>query len=244
MPDVLTVSALIFVAALLYSSVGHAGASGYLAVMALLSFAPDAMKPTALVLNVIVATIGTVQFVRAGHFSWTFFWPFALGSIPFAYLGGWLKVDDTIYKQIVGAILLLSAVRMVVTLKVPEQTLEKPVHPALRAACGSGIGFLAGLTGTGGGIFLSPILLLSKWADVKRTAATSVVFILVNSLAGIAGNVSQVRSLPDGLIYLVVAAALGGLIGSELGSKRLQSRAIKVVLAAVLVIAGLKLLLT
>ncbi len=244
MPDVLTLALLIFAAAVLYSSVGHAGASGYLAVMALLSVAPETMKPTALVLNVLVATIGTVQFVRAGHFSWSFFWPFALGSVPFAFYGGWLKIDDDIYKQIVGVILILSALRMVFTPKMQDEFEPRPVHEAVRAGSGAVIGFLAGLTGTGGGIFLSPLVLLAKWADVKRTAATSVVFILVNSIAGLAGNLKQVKSLPDNLLYLLIAAGLGGLIGSELGSKRLENTTIKRVLAVVLLVAGVKLILT
>lgn len=242
MPDLLTLSVLIFAAAVLYSSVGHAGASGYLAVMALLSVAPEAMKPTALVLNVLVATIGTVQFVRAGHFSFSFFWPFALGSIPFAAYGGYLKIEGDLYKQIVGVILILSALRMAFARKSEvEQT--RPVNVVVRVAGGALIGFLAGLTGTGGGIFLSPLILLCKWADVKRTAATSVVFILVNSLAGLGGNVAQFKSIPSFVPYLLVAAGLGGLIGSELGSKRLDNIVIKRVLAVVLLVAGFKLLL-
>lgn len=242
MPDLVTLSLLIFAAAVLYSSVGHAGASGYLAVMALLSVAPEAMKPTALVLNVLVATIGTVQFVRAGHFSFSFFWPFALGSIPFAFLGGYLKIEGDLYKQIVGVILILSAVRMAFARKT-EVDQTRPVNEAARVAGGALIGFLAGLTGTGGGIFLSPLILLCKWADVKRTAATSVVFILVNSLAGLGGNVAQFKSIPSFVPYLLVAAGLGGLLGSELGSKRLDNVVIKRVLAVVLLVAGFKLLL-
>jgi uncharacterized membrane protein YfcA len=242
MPDLLTLSLLIFAAAVLYSSVGHAGASGYLAVMALLSVAPEAMKPTALVLNVLVATIGTVQFVRAGHFSFSFFWPFALGSIPFAFYGGYLKIEGDLYKQIVGVILILSALRMAFARK-SEVDETRPVHIVVRVVGGALIGFLAGLTGTGGGIFLSPLILLCKWADVKRTAATSVVFILVNSLAGLGGNVAQFKSIPSFVPYLLVAAGVGGLVGSELGSKRLDNVVIKRVLAVVLLVAGFKLLL-
>ncbi len=244
MPEVLTLALFIFAAAVLYSSVGHAGASGYIAVMALLNVAPESMKPTALVLNVLVATIGTVQFVRAGHFSWSFFWPFALGSVPFAFLGGWMKIDGDIYKQIVGVILILSALRMFFTPRAQSANEVRPVDATVRTASGAVIGFLAGLTGTGGGIFLSPLVLLAKWADAKRTAATSVVFILVNSIAGLAGNVTQVKSLPENLPYLLVAAGLGGLVGSELGSKRLDNTTIKRVLAVVLLVAGVKLILT
>jgi uncharacterized membrane protein YfcA len=204
--------------------------------------APEAMRPTALVLNVLVATIGTVQFVRAGHFSFSFFWPFALGSVPFAAYGGFLKIDGDLYKQIVGVILVLSALRMAFVQK-SEVERTRPVNEAARVAAGALIGFLAGLTGTGGGIFLSPLILLCKWADVKRTAATSVVFILVNSLAGLGGNVAQFKSIPSFIPYLLVAAGVGGLIGSELGSKRLDNVVIKRILAVVLVVAGIKLLL-
>jgi uncharacterized membrane protein YfcA len=244
MPDDLTLALLIFAAAVLYSSVGHAGASGYLAVMALLNYAPEEMKPTALVLNVLVATIGTVQFVRAGHFSWKFFWPFALGSAPFAYYGGWLTIEGALYKQIVGVILVLSALRMALARRATAEFEARPVGPPVRTVCGAAIGFLAGLTGTGGGIFLSPLVLLAKWADVRRTAATSVVFILINSLAGLAGNLQQVGRLPTNIPFLLMAAGVGGIVGSELGSRRLDTTTIKRVLAVVLVVAGAKLVLT
>jgi uncharacterized membrane protein YfcA len=241
--DLALLAALIFLAAVLYSSVGHAGASGYLAVMALVGMAPESMKPTALVLNVLVATIGTVQFVRAGHFSWAFFWPFAVGSVPLAFLGGALKVEGTVYRQIVGVILLLSALRMLVALRPKEETPLREAHPALHTGSGALIGFLAGMTGTGGGIFLSPLTLLARWADVKTTAATSVAFILANSIAGLLGHWTQVEGLPGEVPYLLVAAGVGGLIGSTLGSRKLGNAVIKVVLAAVLVVAGLKLVL-
>ena len=243
MPDNITLSLLIFVAAVLYSSVGHAGASGYLAVMALLNMAPESMKPTALILNVLVATIGTIQFVRAGHFSWSFFWPFALGSVPFAFFGGWLKIDDDIYKKIVGVILILSAIRMAISLRAKSEEIRAEINPAWRVASGVLIGFLAGLTGTGGGIFLSPLILLLRWADAKRTAATSVLFILFNSIAGLAGNITQVKGIPDNIAYLLIAAGLGGFTGSWMGSKKLDNRGIKILLAAVLIVAGIKLVL-
>ena len=243
MPDLLILSLLIFLAAVLYSSVGHAGASGYLAVMSLLSVAPETMKPTALVLNVLVATIGTIQFVRAGHFSWSFFWPFALGSVPFAFYGGWLQVEGDLYKRIVGAILVLSAVRMVLGTARQETPAYQPVNAAARVASGSGIGFLAGLTGTGGGIFLSPLVLLMGWADVKRTAATSVAFILVNSISGLAGHWTQVQGLPKEIPYLLAAAGVGGLLGATLGSRKFGNVVVRRTLAVVLVVAGVKLLL-
>ena len=183
-------AALIFIAALLYSAVGHAGASGYLAVMAFLGTPPAAMRPTALLLNLLVATIGTVQFARAGFFRWSLFWPFALGSIPAAYLGGRLSLPGTAYRVVVGVVLVLSAARFVITLRAPDRVKRQvPVPAAL--VIGAVLGLLAGLTGVGGGIFLSPVLLLAGWADLRTTAATSVTFILANSAAGLVGQHTQ-----------------------------------------------------
>jgi uncharacterized membrane protein YfcA len=235
-------ASLIFLAALLYSSVGHAGASGYLAVMALLGTAPAAMRPTALVLNLFVATIGTVQFVRAGHFRWSLFWPFAIASIPAAYLGGRLSLPGTAYRVIVGGVLLLSAVRFVITLRAPD-TATRTVSRPVALLVGLALGFLAGLTGVGGGIFLSPLLLLAGWAPLRVTAATSVTFILVNSAAGLLGQLPALSALADTLPLWAAAAVLGGVIGSHLGSRRLPSPALRALLAVVLLLAGTKLIL-
>ncbi len=196
MEHVTTLALLIFVAAILYSSVGHAGASGYLAAMALMSVPPEVMRPTALCLNIIVATIGTIQFVRAGHFSWHLFWPFAITSIPCAFIGGALHLPYQYYKAAVGMVLLFAAVRLAYSAMRTSHIEPKPllIFPALVA--GAAIGLLAGLTGVGGGIFLSPLLLLANWAHVRQTAAVSVAFILVNSIAGLAGNWASVQYLP------------------------------------------------
>jgi uncharacterized protein len=241
--DTSLMTGLIFLAAVLYSSVGHAGASAYLAAMALFGLAPEVMKPTALCLNILVATIGTVRFYRAGHFSWKLFWPFALGSIPLAFLGGAIRVPGTLYKNILGAVLLYAAVRLLIhaAKKTSEIELHQPRH-ATAIGTGAGIGFLSGLTGVGGGIFLSPLMLLMRWAAIKRTAATSVAFILVNSVAGLLGHVTSLQSVP-GVIWVWAPAALaGGLIGSELGSRRLNTTALRWLLAGVLILAGFKLL--
>jgi uncharacterized membrane protein YfcA len=235
-------AALIFIAALLYSAVGHAGASGYLAVMAFLGTPPAAMRPTALLLNLLVATIGTVQFARAGFFRWSLFWPFAVGSIPAAYLGGRLSLPGTAYRVVVGVVLVLSAARFVITLRAPDRV-KRHVPVAAALAIGAALGLLAGLTGVGGGIFLSPVLLLAGWADLRTTAATSVTFILANSAAGLLGQHTQLAAIEAVAPAWAAAAILGGLVGSWLGSRRLPNSGLRAALAAVLLAAGCKLIL-
>lgn len=232
----------IFVIAVLYSSVGHAGASGYIAVMSLLSLAPAVIKPTALSLNILVASIATWQFYRAGHFSWKLFWPFAVLAVPFAFIGGHLDLPVHMFKILLGFVLLYSAFRFFMHAK---QTLHIHEPPRIHAlASGAAIGFLSGLTGTGGGIFLTPLLLFMGWADAKRAAAVSALFVLLNSVSGLAGNIAATQSLPPFIIPLLITAALGGSIGSYFGSRRIQPDVIKKLLALVLLIAGLKLILT
>lgn len=242
-PEYLVILAFgIFVVALLYSSVGHAGASGYIAVMSLLSIAPEAIKPTALTLNILVATIAALQFWRAGHFSWRLFWPFAILSVPFAFLGGYLNLPTQYFNMLLGIILIYSAVHLVLR---PPPELE-PRQPSLgqSIASGSSIGFLSGLTGTGGGIFLTPLLLFMRWARAKQAAAVSAFFILVNSVAGLAGNFSGTRSYPTFALVLVAAAGTGGFLGSYFGSRHFDPVVIKRFLALVLLIAGSKLIFT
>lgn len=227
---------------MLYSSVGHAGASGYIAVMSLLSLAPEVIKPTALSLNILVGSIATWQFYRAGHFSWSLFWPFAALAVPCAFIGGQLNLPTQLFKVLLGLVLLYSAMRFFVQSKQSTHIHEPPRTQALLA--GAGIGFLSGLTGTGGGIFLTPLLLLMGWADAKRAAAVSALFVLLNSVSGLAGNISATKGLPTFLLPLLIAAALGGLVGSYFGSRRIEPHAIKKLLAMVLLIAGFKLILT
>ncbi len=233
--------ALVLVTALCYSAVGHAGASGYLAVMAILGLAPVTMRPTALVLNLLVATIGTIQFARAGYFRWRLFWPFALTSVPAAYLGGRLSLPGEWYQHLVGVVLLLSAIRFVITLKSPDVT-RRSVSTPLALAVGAVLGLLAGLTGVGGGIFLSPLLLLAGWATLRVTAATAVAFILVNSAAGLLGQLHSLAAIPSFAPLWAVAAVIGGAIGSRLGARHLPGPALRAVLALVLVAAGTKLM--
>ncbi len=235
---------LIFGAAVLYSSVGHAGASGYLAAMALVGVEPVVMKPTALALNLLVATIAFVSFRRAGCFSWRLFWPFALASVPCAWLGGAIRAPVPAYRVLVGVTLLYAAYRLWRGAAAAEARATSPAPRRVALACGGGIGFLSGLTGVGGGIFLSPILLLKGWADARHTAGVSAAFIWVNSLAGLGGHVAAGGALPGLLPAWAAAAVVGGLIGSYLGSRRLAGPTIRRLLAVVLVVAGLKLLLT
>lgn len=237
-------AAAIFVMAALYSSVGHAGASGYLAAMALAGLAPAVMKPTALTLNILVALVAASRFYRAGYFSWRIFLPFAASSIPFAFVGGALQLPGSVYQKLVGLALLFAAFRLWMHAAARAEAGAKPVPLPAAVALGALIGLLSGITGVGGGIFLSPVLLLAGWAETRQASGVAAAFILVNSVAGLAGHLASVRMVPDS-IYLWGAAALaGGLIGTELGRRRLATVTLRRVLSVVLVVAGLKMLLT
>ena len=228
--------------AFLYSSVGHAGASGYIAVMTLCGLTAIFIRPTALVLNILVAAIGSIQFWRAGYFSGRLFWPFALLSIPAAYLGGYLPVPAAILKVVIGIVLLFSAARLFFRHGDPPDVAEPAISAAV--ALGAGIGFLSGLTGTGGGIFLTPLLLFCHWATIRGAAAVSALFILVNSIAGLVGFISSGRPVPQFAWILAVAAVIAGTLGSYFGSRRFPVRTISIILATVLVLAGCKLIFT
>ncbi len=228
--------------AFLYSTVGHAGASGYIAVMTLWGIAPTTIRPTALVLNILVASIGAFQFWRAGHFSWRLFWPFALLSIPAAYFGGYLQPSASVLRILIGVVLLFSAARLVLRRSDPPETFA-PSRPT-SISVGAGLGFLSGLTGTGGGIFLTPLLLFCRWAHIRQAAAVSALFILVNSVAGLIGYFTKVHSVPSLGLTLALAAIIGGIVGSHLGSRRFAVRVISLFLATVLLVAGTKLIFT
>ncbi|HMS26187.1 MAG TPA: sulfite exporter TauE/SafE family protein [Burkholderiaceae bacterium] len=232
----------VFAIAVLYSSVGHAGASGYIAVMSLLSLATTEIKPTALTLNILVGSIAAWQFYKAGHFSWALFWPFALLAVPFAFIGGVINLPAHLFKTILGAVLLYSAFRFFVQSKQSSHAHTPPKWAALTS--GAVIGLLSGLTGTGGAIFLTPLMLINGWAEPKRAAAVSALFVLLNSAAGLAGFMTNQSALPSYIAPLLLAAALGGTIGAYIGSRRVQSATIKKLLAIVLLIAGLKLIFT
>jgi uncharacterized membrane protein YfcA len=190
-------------------------------------------------MNILVASIATWQFRRAGHFSWSLFWPFALLSIPAAFLGGYLKLPAEVLKLAIGMVILYSAWRFFG--KTPEVENPRPPSWPVALASGASLGFLAGLTGTGGGIFLTPLILLMKWAPTKTAAAVSAVFILVNSTSGLLGHISATRHLPAATGYFLCAVLLGGFAGSHLGSHRFSHLLIKRLLASVLTVAGLKL---
>jgi uncharacterized membrane protein YfcA len=230
----------IFIVAVMYSSVGHGGASGYLAVMAFLSVAPEVTRPTALVLNLFVASIGAYQFYRAGYFSWRIFLPFAITSIPFAFIGGMITLPTNVYKLLLGIVLILAALRLAWKFVPDTEIKQPPIWICL--IIGALIGLLSGLVGVGGGIFLTPVLLLMNWSETKTAAGVSALFILVNSISGLLGNLAQIEKLPPTVWFWIGAAVVGGLVGSTLGSKKFDSLMLRRVLALVLAFAGFKLI--
>lgn len=228
--------------AVLYSSVGHGGASGYLAAMALFSVSPEFMRPTALLMNIFVAGLVAWRLGRAGHFNLQLFWPLALTSIPCAYLGGTITLNDSSYRVIVGIALLLASARILFGGGRPGHTLRQAPRQGLLLS-GALLGLIAGLTGVGGGIYLSPLLLLFGWCTMRSNAAIVAVFILVNSSAGLAGFVLSGNALPDNTVPFIAAALLGALLGAELATRRLGQEKLRKVLGVVLVIAGFKMML-
>ena len=244
MSELTIILPLIFLAALLFSSVGHGGASAYLAVFALMGLTPEAMRPAALCLNVLVASIAFYKFYKVRAFDWQLFWPIALTSIPAAFMGGLVMLPNQTYKIALGLCLIYAAWTIFSHANKPEDVIVKPVAKIVLLTLGAGLGFLAGLTGVGGGIFLSPILLSFGWEKTKVISGVAAAFILANSISGLAGVLTKTPILPAGLIYWAVAAIAGGLIGAEYGSKRLGNPTIRKLLAVVLVFAGSKMLLT
>jgi uncharacterized membrane protein YfcA len=232
-------------ASFVYASVGHGGASAYLAAMALAGLAPAEMRPIALALNILVSSLATWKFWRAGHFRWRLFWPFAAVSVPFAYLGGAITLPGTVYKVLVGVVLLYAAWQLWLSGRAGEEmrpVREPPI--ALAIAIGAVLGLLSGLTGVGGGIFLSPLLLMRGWARTKETSAVAAPFILVNSIAGLAaGLVSGTASLPSMTWILSGVVLVGGWLGAEYGSRRFANPVVRRFLAVVLAVAGGKMVL-
>src|SRR6187402_1705253 len=208
---------LLFLVAFLYSSVGHGGASGYLALMALFSFTPEVMKPTALLLNLFVSLISFIQFYRGKHFNWKIFLPFAITSVPMAYIGGLITVDDNIYKKILGILLIIPIIRFLFFANIKVEEIKKS-NLVLSLLIGAAIGFLSGLIGIGGGIILSPVLLLLKWTDMKQTAAISALFIFVNSAAGFTAQLQKGINFSADMYAYVAIAFVGGVCGAYVGS--------------------------
>ncbi len=231
--------------ATLYSTVGHGGGSGYLAVLAIAAIAPEQMRPTALLLNVVVASIATWKFGATGTFRKDLFFPLMCASVPAAFVGGYIEIPSDIYNPIVGAVLLYAAIRLFVKIKGNEQT-KKPILCVVLAA-GVVIGFFSGVIGVGGGIFLSPLLLLLGCTTAKQTAAISAPFILVNSLSGLGGIATDLGGLPVDIEFvtpLAVAVIVGGLLGASFGSKKLGHQGLRTILGVVLFIASAKMFLT
>lgn len=224
----------------MYSAVGHGGASGYLAMMTLFGFVPETMKPTALLLNLFVAAISFIHYAKDGHFNKKLFITFAVASIPLALLGGMIEVDASLYKKILAVLLAFAILRILnVFGKEAGQTKEVKIWQGL--SVGGSIGFFSGLIGIGGGIILSPIILIMKWGKIKEAAAVSALFIWVNSAAGMGGQlISGVRIDPQAFI-LVGIAVIGGFLGSYLGSKKINNKGLRYMLAFVLATACIKL---
>lgn len=234
---------LLFIVAFLYASVGHGGASGYLALMAIFSVTPEVMKPTALLLNLFVSLTSFIQFYRGRHFNLKIFLPLALASIPASFLGGRVHIDNALYKKVLGVLLLIPVIRFFFFSNTDVKDM-KPASNLLSIVIGSIIGFLSGMIGIGGGIILSPILLLLKWTDQKQTAAISALFIFVNSLSGLAGQLTKgIRFSADMFTYVVIAFS-GGLLGAYFGALKFNQKILKNMLAGVLALAAYKLLFT
>jgi uncharacterized membrane protein YfcA len=230
------------IAAMLYSSVGHGGASGYLAAMALFGLEPALMKPAALTMNIFVTVLVLWRIAGKGLFNWRLFMPFALASVPMAFIGGAFTLNSVAYKVMVGLALLLAMWRLLWEGGDRERTRAPALWVALPV--GAVLGLVSGLTGVGGGIFLSPLLLLFHWTNMRGSIGIAAAFILLNSIAGLAGYASTATDWPSGIPVLVIAAVLGGLVGAELGARQLAPIHLRRVLAVVLAVAGTKMIAT
>jgi uncharacterized membrane protein YfcA len=232
---------LLLVVAFLYASVGHGGASGYLALMALFGISPAFMKPTALLLNLFVSLTAFIFFFRGGHFKWKYFLPFALASIPMSFIGGMITLDANLYKKVLGILLLLPVIRLVFF---PNNTRDemRTLHIPTALLIGALIGFLSGLIGIGGGIILSPLLLFLKWTDQKQTAAISAMFIFVNSISGLGGQLTKGIEFQPEMLTFVGVAFVGGSCGAWFGAIKFNQQVLKYILALVLLLASIKLL--
>jgi uncharacterized protein len=232
---------LLPIVSFLYASVGHGGASGYLALMSLLGFAPESMRPTALILNIFVSFLAFYQYHKSSKINWKLFFLLIIASMPAAYLGGMINLDSKIYKPILGILLILPIIRLIGFYK-PEEKQLKSYNILYVFIIGASIGFVSGLIGIGGGILLSPVILLLGWADLKGTAAISALFITVNSMAGLAGNFHQLEALNSSIWILTGLAIIGGGLGAFWGANRFNLSTLKWLLAIVLIMASFKLI--
>lgn len=243
--DALWLAVAFFLIALIYASVGQAGASGYIAIMALLGFAPLAMKTTALALNLLVAAIGTAMFLKAGRLSWRSVWPFAILGFPFSVLGGAVQLPADFYYPVVGVVLILSAVQMArIALRRFGSSADLPTDPPFIPALATGaiIGFISGTTGTGGGVFLAPVILAMNWGTARQTAATTAVYNLMNSAAALLGAYAWWDQIPNALPAWLIAVAVGGSLGAFIGSRYLPELWLRIILGAILFASGVRLL--
>jgi len=229
----------IFSTSILYSSVGHGGASGYLAIMAMFSVAPEHMRSSALILNIFVAGISFYQFYRGGHFRIKLLLPFIALSIPMSFLGARVEVNPYTYKIILGVFLIIAVIRMLFFTKSKKEI--KPIHLPLALLMGAVLGFFSGMIGIGGGIILSPLLLLLGWANVKETAAISAIFIFLNSASGMLGVIATGLNPINNIYALIALGIIGSLIGSQLGHKKFTPQYLMYTLSFVLLFASFKL---
>ncbi|WP_294205418.1 sulfite exporter TauE/SafE family protein [uncultured Chryseobacterium sp.] len=234
---------ILFFVAFFYAAVGHGGASGYLALMALYGVAPEEMKPTALMLNLFVSLTSFIQYYRGGYFLKKLFISIAAASVPLAFIGGMITVEESMYKRILGVLLLFPVFRFFFFRNVEDSAL-KDQNLVIAVITGGIIGFLSGMIGIGGGIILSPVLLLLQWTNQKQTAAISAAFIFVNSLAGLGGMLTQGISFTGNMLMYIAVAFTGGLLGAYFGAKRFNQNVLKYILAVVLLMASYKLLFT
>ena len=228
-------------AAALYSSVGHGGASAYIALMTLAGLAPAEVRPAALVLNIIVASLGAARYVRAGRFDWRVFWPFAITAIPAAFLAGRIELTPDLYRPLLAFALALAALRYLVWPQTDAAKQTRPPQLWIALVAGAALGALAGLTGIGGGVYLSPLLVFAGWTDPKRATGIAALFIVVNSLAGLAGRLSSLASLPVYLPWLIFAVVIGAVVGTSLSLAKLDKRGVLRALGVVLGIAAVAL---
>lgn len=242
MGELIQILLLLFIVAFFYSTVGHGGASGYIAVLTLMGISATLIKPSALLLNIFVASISFYHYYKQGHFKWRLFYPFAILSIPMAYAGSFVILDPTWYKRILGICLLIAILRIVGLFNKKENSQTKQVPLVTGLIIGAALGFLSGMIGIGGGIILSPIILIFNWGNLKETSAVSALFIVVNSIAGMIGLFKQGINLPTEVFLWIAVAIAGGFLGAYLGSKKATNTTLRNVLAAVLLVAAFKLI--
>ncbi len=236
---------LLFIGSVLYSSVGHGGASAYIAILALTGTPVGIIKPIGLILNIIVSSIASIRFIKNKLFSLKVLLPVVLGSVPAAFVGGYITLPSELYKPLVGLILIIAGLQLIFR-SFNKNKLNNNAHISVFWAVFIGvlIGLLSGLTGTGGGIFLSPLIIFLGWTSVKGASGTAAVFILFNSISGLLGNISSVHSVPDEIFIYILAVLIGSFIGTHLGIKKLNQLAVKKTLGVVIIVAGLKFIFT